>query len=365
MSDDPSPSYLAKLQRANLLAQQGRSAEAEKYFQEAIAEQPSIAIAYGNLAYCYAHWPGHDPKALETIDRAISLNPNHSPFFAIRAWALGNLNRHQDALYAAHQSLTLDSTNILALNARTRAYLNLNDWKLAEEHARETLRVYPNNTNAANFLALALSQQAKIRESKTVTAELLAQNPEDSALQTHAGYQALQASDHLRANRHFLEALRLAPNNDYARRGLLRSINARVWVCRRYYQFIAWLWQHRIVMRSLYGFAICMLIWLITFQWRGKITGENLQWSFIGVAFSWVILGFGGSFSNLFLLLDPYARYSLTRTDIAWSIFSGSIYALILGFEISEHAWMQSGVLLIVPALFIAGIFFKSVTSDE
>ena len=365
MSADLPPDYLAKLQRANLLAQQGRPAEAEKCFHEAIAEQPALATAYINLAYLYAHWPGPDPQALETIDHAISLDPNQSPFFAIRAWTLGNLNRHREVMRAVEQSLALDPANILALNARTRAYLSLHDWKLAEEHARQTLSVYPNNTNAANFLSLALSQQGKTRESEAVATDLLAQAPDNLTAHMNAGYQALQTGAHARANQHFLEALRLNPNCDPARKGLLRSINARVWTCRIYYQFIALLWRHRILMRLLYGAVVCAMVWLIISQWHGELNRAGLQWSFVGIAVAWVMLGFGGSFANLFLLLDPLARHALTRTDLSWSIFSGSIYALIVGFEMGEHAWLQAAILLVVPVLFLGGVLLKSETSDE
>ena len=356
MSDEPISSYLAKLQRGNLLREQGRNTEAEQYFQEAIAEQPSTAIGYSNLAFCYAHWAGHSPKALNTIDRAISLDPNQAPFFAIRAWILVNLDKYPDAIHVATQALTLDPENILALNAQTRAYIGLHDWKLAEAHAHHVLTLAPRNENAANFLALALRQQGKLQESETVTANLLAQVPESTLTQVNAGWSALQAGDHRRANRHFLEALRLDPNCDYARRGLQHSFNSRVWIYRIYYHFIAWLSRHRKGSRYFFVAVVYIIYRLIVTELRTEFGGEGIHWALVVAALYFVIFGFGRSFANLFLLLDPFARYSLTRKEMGWSFFAGSVYALILGYEMSAQAWLQSAVLIAILAFFLWGV---------
>jgi len=173
--------FEANLQRGELLRNQERFAEAESYLQRAITEEPENAEGYYQLAFCYCNWTGHSKKALEVIDRAISLEPNRASFFALRSWILGNLNKHKEALQAAEEGLGMSHYDILALNSRTRAYALLYNWVKSEESARETLSYYPRNELAANFLAQALRQQGKMDESHEVTARLLAQVP-DSAM---------------------------------------------------------------------------------------------------------------------------------------------------------------------------------------
>ncbi len=367
-----SSSYQSSLQRGELLRNQGRYAEAEKYLQQAIGEQPSHADGYFELAFCYCNWTGHSKKALETIDRAISLDPNRAEFFALRAWILGNLDRDKEAVVVADQALAIAPYSLLALNARTRAYNDLHEWKKAEESARLSLEIHPTNELAANLLSISLRQQGRLPESNAINARLLAQAPDNAISQCNAGWSALQAGDHRRANRHFLEALRLDPNYDYARRGMLHSFNSRVWIYRLYFQFIAWLGKHRTGLRYFFIFAIYFGYRLVVGELRTQFGEEGLHWAFVVMALYLVLFGFGRSFANLFLLLDPFARYALTRKEMAWSLVAGSIYGLILAFLLANQAWPQSAVLLTIAAFFLWGVLFprfqdafSSPASDE
>jgi len=230
MSDEIASSYQANLQRGELLRRQNRLPEAESYLQRAIGEQPDNAEAYYQLAFTYCNWTGHSKKALEVIDRAISLDPSRADFFALRSWVLGNLNKHKEALQVAEHGLGMNPHDLLALNSRTRAYGLIANWSKSEESALQTLSFYPRNELAANFLAQALRQQGRMEESHAVTARLLAQVPDNPMAQCNAGWSALQMGDHRSANQFFMEALRLDPGYDYARQGLLHSFNSHVWI---------------------------------------------------------------------------------------------------------------------------------------
>jgi tetratricopeptide (TPR) repeat protein len=203
MSGDSQPNYQSLLQRGELLRDQRRYAESEKFLQEAIALQPASADAYYELAFCYCNWDGHEAKGLETIDRAISLEPNRSEFFALRAWILGNLNRNKEAILTADQALELNPQNVLALNAQTRAYNDLHNWPQTEIHARRVLQINARNELAANFLSISLRQQGRLQESRAVTTGLLGQSPDNALTQSNAGWSALQEGDYRGANQHF------------------------------------------------------------------------------------------------------------------------------------------------------------------
>ena len=351
MSDGNS-TYRANIQRGELLRNQGRFAEAETYLQQAIAEQPSTAQAYYELAFCYCNWSGHAKKALATVDRAISLEPNRAGFLSLRAWILGNLNKNKEAIQVANQALALSPHNILALNAQTRAYIDLCDWKQAENNARRTLEINPTNELAGNFLAVSLRGQGRLQESETVTAGLLAQVPDSAMAQSNAGWSALRMGDHQLANEHFLEALRLKPNYEYARKGLLHSFNSRVWLYRIYFQFISWVARFGKVSRFLPVFVFVILQGVA----KGPVNDPRYHgpYSILGVvAIFFLLFVTGRSFGNLFLLLDPFARHALTPKEKRRSIVVGLFFGFILTSEVIAGAWLQVSILTAVLLLFL------------
>ena len=357
MNDESISGYRANLQRGELLRAQGRYAEAEKFLQAAIAEEPSQAEGYYELAFCYCNWPGHGKKALSTVDRAISLEPNHAEYYSLRAWILGNLDRHQEALRVADQALNMNPYSLLALNAQTRTYIDLHEWTQAEASARRTLATYTLNESAANLLAIALRQQGRLAESNAVTASLLAQVPDNAMAQSNAGWSALQTGDYRRANIHFMEALRLDPDYDYARLGLLHAFNSRVWIYRIYFQMVAWLSKHKDGMRYFWLIVIYLVYRVVIATIRTEMGDKGTYWIFVAVAFYLILFGFGRSFGNFFLLLDPFARHALTRKETGWALFAATFYGIILGVEIAGQAWTQVAVLSAVPAFFLWGVF--------
>jgi Tfp pilus assembly protein PilF len=358
MSDPSSSgsSYRANLQRGQLLREQGRYPDAEKYLMQAIAAEVSNAEGYYQLAFCYCNWTGHATEALEAIDLAISYNPANARFFALRAWILGNLKRYKQAIESGDQALALNPANILALNAQARAYRDLAKWGDAEAIARRALELDAENETAANLLAVVLRQQGRLEESNAVSANLLARVPNDPAAQANAGWTALHKGDHRSANRHFLESLRLDPNCDYARRGLLHSFNSRVWIYRIYFQFIAWLGRHRKGMRYFLLFVIYIVYRLFVGELRTQFGKEGEHWAYVVVCLYLVVIGFGRSFANLFLLLDPFARHALKRKEIGWSLFAALLYGFCLTALVADSAWVQASVLIGILIFFAWGV---------
>jgi tetratricopeptide (TPR) repeat protein len=346
-------SFRGSLQRGVLLRNQRRYPEAEKFFQQAIGEEPQNAEGYHELAFCYCNWDGHAKQALATIDRAISLDPNRSDFLALRAWILENLDRHQDAIGVAGDALGLHPGNVMALNAQARAHVSLHEWKKAEAIVRRVLALQAGNELAANLLALTLRQQRRFAESDAVTASLLSRVPDDAMAQSNAGWSALHNGDHRRANLHFLEALRLEPGYEYARRGLLHAFNSRVWIYRIYFQFVAWLGRHRKGMRYFFLILIYIAYRTVVITLQREYGAASSYWVAVLVALYLVIFGFGRSFGNFFLLFDPFARHALTVKENRWAIFAAVFYAFFLGIEIAGHAWAQTAVLAVIPASFL------------
>ena len=355
--DEPLSNFQANLRRGEMLREQGRHAEAEKYLQEAITQEPANPDGYYELAFCYCNWGGRNRRALDTIDHAISLDPNRTQFFGLRAWILVNLRRYTEALKSARQALELNAYNILALNAITRTFCQQAKWKDAEANARHTLSLDSHNEGAANMLVLALRQQGRVKESSEASASMLAHDPDSSSTQGNAGWSALHAGNHRAANQHFLEALRLDPNDEDARKGLLHAFNSRVWIYRLYFQVIAWLGRHGQGSRAFFVMLLYIMYRLTVGELR-HFGEEGMRWAIVVVALYIVLLCFGRAFGNLFLLFDPFARYAVTRKETIWSILAGLLYAGIIGYLLVIAAWPQSVVLIAVLGFFLWGALF-------
>ncbi len=359
MSSPSDFGYWSLLQRGMMLRDTGRFAQAESFFQQAIGLDPDSAMGYHQLAFCYCNWDGHAKKALNTIDRAIALQPGTASYHALRAWILGNLNRHKDAVKTADQALGLDPHEILAWNAKTRACCAQSKWRDMEASARETLAVDPENDLAANFLAIALRHLGRRAESEQIIAQILARVPENPTAQTNAGWSALEAGDHRRANEHFLTALRLDPHYENARTGLLQSFNARVWFFRMYLKIITPIRRMQTVGR----YTTVILIYIV---YRVVVTQlEHLgslgrQVALVVIGFYILLLVFPRSFGNLFLLLDRFARHALTRKEKAWSAVAALFYGLLLFEAYVEGYWIPLVLLLIPSACYLWSIFFPS-----
>lgn len=223
-------------QRGLILLEQKRYPEAEKYFRDALASEPNDPLALYYLAVCQAN-QDQEKAALETIDRALSLEPNDPDSHALKAFILVDLRRVKDALAASEEALRLDPDSDSALNARAVSLLANKEWATGEHAARKALEINPENHFAATQLAYALRMQNRLEESAEQTAYMLEQDPDNTSNHTTAGWLALQRGENKSAETHFLEALRLHPNNQGAREGLKEAFKARSFIYRRYLQY--------------------------------------------------------------------------------------------------------------------------------
>lgn len=226
----------ASAQRGQILLDQGRYPEAEKYFRDTLAENPNDPLALYFLAVCQLR-QDNDLGALQSIDRALSLDPEIADFHAFRAFALAALSRSGEALKSADESIRLHPESDEAWCARAAAFLSSNEWAKAETAARQALHFEPDNPTAAAQLAHALRLQNRLSESSDQAEYMLSKDPEDPHVRVTIGWTELQRGNHRKAEEHFLEALRLDAGNGQAREGLKEAFRARSPLYRAYLNY--------------------------------------------------------------------------------------------------------------------------------
>jgi tetratricopeptide (TPR) repeat protein len=337
-AEGPHPQLLRGLQ----LKQLGRYADAESAFKEALAQEPNDAFALHHLAGCRWQMPERRRDALQTIDEAIAIEPNDADHHILRAFILCSLDRPKDALATARTALGLAPNDSRAFTAEAQAYLQMEDWALAEQSARQALSLDADNTSAANQLAQALRLQNKLDETDAHLAGMLARDPNDAFTHSNAGWAALHRGDRHSAENHFREALRIDPDFEHAREGLLTSFRARSPLYRGYLR---------------YCFAMARLSrkarWAVILGlYFGVRVARALPYGsvvvalyFLFVLWVWVARPVG----NAFLLFDSFARYALRKWEkLEAAVVAGCLVVglagLIASFAVQSEAFLFIGI---------------------
>lgn len=335
----------------------GRYADAEKAFREALAHEPNDAFALHHLAACQFHQPDRHRDALATIDNAIALQPNEVDHHILRSFILCVLDRAKEALAAAQLSHQLAPMSDAAFTAEAQAHLQLSHWADAETAARQALALDAGNSTAANQLAQALRLQNKMDENAGHLAGMLARDPEDPYTHANAGWSALQRGQHREAEMHFREALRLNPDFDSAREGLLNSFRARSPIYRGYLSYC--FAMQRLSAGSRWAVIIGLYV-LARFASRlkGGFGLAIMAIYFLFVLWVWVARPFG----NLMLLFDSFARHALRRNEkIEAAVVGGAlcvgILALAAGMAVDSGLTLTAGIGLIAMSFPLALTF--------
>jgi len=342
--DTPHPQLLRGLQLKEL----GRYADAESAFKEALAQEPNDAFALHQLAGCQWQIAGRQKDALQTINQAIAVEPNDSEHHILRAFILCVLDRPKEALASAQTALGLSPNEGGAYNAEAQAYLQMENWPAAERAARQALALDADNSGAANQLAQALRLQNKQAENDAHLAGMLARDPDDAFTHANAGWSALNRGEHRAAEVHFREALRIDPDFDYAREGLLNSFRARSPLYRAYLKY-------SFAMQRLSSGARWALIIGLYFavKFAGQLPGGIVLVAlyFLFVLWVWVARPVG----NFLLLFDPFAKFALrprekTEAAVVGGALLAGLFAVIASLGFDLPVVRLSGIGLIAAA---------------
>jgi tetratricopeptide (TPR) repeat protein len=368
----PPDAYHANLQRGLMLLEHKRAREAVPFFQAAIAANPEAAQAYAELARAWNEIPAERGKAIAAIDRAIGLAPNESAYQGRKGWILVCLGRYRAALVAAEAGLAIEPNCIFSLNSRANALTKLGRWDATEAACLRILTRDANDGPALNLLAQALRRQGRWQESRAVVAHLLAQMPNSAFGHSNAGYAALAAGDHLRANEHFREALRLDPHFDLARQGLLHSLVARNGLARAHLRISS-------VMRQPirgWGRVIVPLVTLLLGGLFVFLEAERADPSakVARYLFGAAVLGFIAFLyismavrllARFLLIFDPVGRHALTLREKARASVPAVVFVVAAAAFVTERNWAALLILLGVFAGLLLSVLVPQWLDDR
>jgi Flp pilus assembly protein TadD len=204
---------LPMVERAQTDAREGRKAEAEQVCREILelapGQQETLAVLYG-----ICRGQGRDTAADALIRRIVMLNPNHiwaTNELALRLLNTGNLG---EAEIHARNAVRIAPENPQAHNLMGMILTEANRPRIGEYHYRRVLELIdpPDPIVLAN-LAWNLKNQGRMREARELYQRSMARAPE--VLQTVLGFARLEEADRefAAAGKLLDEAARIAPTN--------------------------------------------------------------------------------------------------------------------------------------------------------
>jgi Tfp pilus assembly protein PilF len=344
------------LQRATLLFEQHRFADAEQALALALGEEPENMLAHGLMALCLLRREAFG-EATEHAEQAVAAAPDNAWPHGVLAsvWLL----RHDlsKAQAAAEQALALDPSSAERHVLLGRIYFVQSQWQRALEEAFAALAQDPESVDALNLKAECFRKLGKGDLAGSQLQAALAVDPENSETHASLGWLALQQGDRRKAKEHFREALRLDPNSEWAREGVLEAIKAWNPVYRLFLKYI--FLMQSLGRRGQWGVIVGGYV---GYRIIGDIARNSPQWApylypFIVAYIAFVLLTWlARPLANLSLRLHPLGKLALSHDERIASNWIGGFLAAAILFGLG--AWIRDSLLLGPPALVCAGMLF-------
>ncbi len=317
------------LSRAELLLAQSRPADAEREARLALGQDPGDPNALTLLARALTD-QGRAREALEPARAAVAAAPDSPYAHHIHAHVLHRIDRPREALAASETALRLEPHDDDLLAQRAAIRLSLRDWPAALADSEAALRINAANTYAQNLRATALRQLGRAAEADAVGARTLEQAPEDAFSHSTQGWTLLQRGEIARAQEHFREALRIEPDFEPARSGMLEALKARNPLYRGMLAYF--LWMGRQSSRIQWAFVIGTLFGQ---RIARRVADENpalapVIWPLLILFYAFIYLCWtAGVMFNLLLRLDRFGRLVLSHSErVATNWFGGSLLVI-------------------------------------
>ena len=230
----------AHLERARLLLGQSRHELAEQELRLELAEDPQNAEAHALLALCLSEQKKYAP-ATEEAKQAIALAPDEAFGHYALAHVMFDRRRFDEALVAAREAVGLEPADADYHALVAQVLHSERRWDEALETAETGLQLDPEHVACNNLRAMSLVKLGRRQEAGQTLEAALARDPEDAVSHANRGWTLLEGGDPNKAMEHFREALRLQPQMEWARLGIVEALKAKNPVYRILLKYFFWM----------------------------------------------------------------------------------------------------------------------------
>lgn len=296
-----------------------------RLLQQCLLADPNNAYVHYLLSICFRE-ADKLTEATEHAQAAIAADPESWIGHHALALTLLARNRFAEADAAIDEAIRLNSEEVENFALKSQLRFLQSDWRGALDAADQGLKLEPSNESCANLRGMALRQMRQHSTAEDEIRATLARDPDNSLTHANLGWSLLERGNAKEALKHFQEALRLEPNSEFAREGLIHALRSHYIIYRWLFAYFAWvskLGKHAWVIliggylgyRLLAGLAksvpaLAPFIWPITT-------------AYIVFALStWLVV----PLTNLLLITNRYGRYALRREQ---KIFTFAVAACL------------------------------------
>ena len=347
----------AHLKRAMVLFEQARHKLAARELRQHLSHDPQDAVAHALLSICLTNGEKHQ-KATAEAQQAIHLDPELSLAHHALAVAYQNRNRLDEARTAIREAIRLDPYDPMLFSTLAGIQFNRRKWDKSLRAAERGLEIDPEDVECANYRAMALVKLGRKQDARATLKTALARDPDNAATHANQGWTLLEQVRPRESMQHFQEALRLDPDLDWARLGIVEAMKARNVIYRLLLAYF--LWTSKLSNKSQWIFLIGLYIGfrVIRSLARANPGLEPFVWPVIIVYIGFVALTWiGQPLFNLLLRIDRYGRLALSREQVVASnwigaCLLGALICLGTGLMLQQKEVLYGAlgcVLLIIP----------------
>jgi tetratricopeptide (TPR) repeat protein len=317
------------LERANQLIKLKRYQDAEKELKQALTIEPNRAQALALLSICQAE-QSNVRQAVTFIQQAISQEPDNDFFLYLYAFYLLKEDKFRESEKMVRSAIAFEPHNAEYFGLLALIKINQKEWQQALDNANQGLAIDPDNLTCLNARSTAFFKLDKKDEAYSTINEALSKDPYNEVTHTNLGWGLLEKGDHKKALEHFREALKINPDFEFAKAGLVEGLKARYWFYRLFLKYAFWVGnmkgkgQWAVIIGLYFGARILNSIAENNATLAIFITPVIYLYILFAIS-TWII----GPLSNLFLRLNVYGRFALTDEETQSSNFVG--IALIVG----------------------------------
>ncbi len=318
------------LQKAEHLLNQDRFGEAQTEIKNYLTANPEnldglIILAQTHLGL------NQDEQADQVVDDLIKLAPSNPYILYLKGITQTQLGKRKSALKLLNSALSFNPMLVEAHAIKSMIYFEEAQFEEAVAAANEGLAIDAQNETCLNQLSRALLKLGREDERIEADKQALKNNPMNPNTHATVGFSELEKGNIKKAKEHFREALRLDPNNEFARNGMLHAIKSTNLYYRLFLKYIFWMQSLRPNVR----WAVIIIGYLMI---RGLDTISESLGSLAPIAgiFVWLYVIFAvstwiiGPVSNLFLRFNAFGKYMLKESEIKTANITASLLTFSL-----------------------------------
>jgi tetratricopeptide (TPR) repeat protein len=328
------------LQRAILLVQQGRHEQAITELRQSLTADPHDPYPHALLGLCFAKLEKFQDATAEA-QQAIHLSPDFPFAHYVHASILHDRHRNDEALAAINEALRLDASDADYFALLSNIHIDEKHWREALDAAERGLHLDSEHVACTNLRAIALVRLGRKAEAGATIDAALARNPHNAITHANQGWTLLQRGDHKKALEHFREALRLDPENEWARHGIVEALKARNFIYAFMLRYFFWMSRFRgrtqwlIILGGYFGNQLLRSVAAS----QPSLAPWILPIQILYVAFA-LMTWIADPLFNLLLRMNRFGRLALSREQVVAANFLGACIFLSM---LALAGWIAFG----------------------